>query len=805
MLKNYFKIALRNLWKNKTFSSINLVGLALGITCSLGIFIIVHRESGYDTFHRDYKNIYRIVCDFHYPEGVEYQSGVPFPLPESFRLDFPQIKKVATIFGGYNNQIDIIDDKNHTSEKRFKIETGVFYTNADFFDIFNFKWLAGNPEKVLSEPNQAALTKSVAEKYFGSWQNAIGKTIRKDNNEILQISGIVENPPLNTDFPLQLVISYKTLLNSDYAKKMMGDWGSVTSREQCYIRLPDNEKAGVIKGLGAFRKNHLDADNNSDFYVLQPLTDIHFNEQYGNFTLHTISKKILLSLSLIGIFLLALACINFINLATAQAVRRSREVGIRKVLGSHRLQLGIQFLGETFIIVVAATLLAVVLLGILSPLTEKFLNKQVSMNPLQSPEVFLFSAAIIFVVTLLSGFYPAIIISGFKPIEALKNKITSGNSASGISLRRVLVVFQFMIAQGLIIATLVIISQVRFFQNSSLGFNKDAIITVDLPRDSVSKTKWDVFREELLQNPGVKDVSLSYTAPASRSNDLTDFRFNQNVKDENFEVNLKAGDEEYLKTYKLQLLAGRFYEPSDTPREAIVNETLLKKERISNYKDALAKYIILGKTTLPIVGVVKDFHQGSLRDPIDPLVIVPRKNSYRIAGIKIGPKNISATIQVIGQLFNKEFPAYLFERNFLDESIEKFYIQEKQLSFLLKLFAAVGIFISCIGLYGLILFMTIQRTKEVGVRKILGASVSNIVMLFFKEFIWLIAIAFVIAASVTWYFMNNWLENFAFHTQISWWMILAVGFASVLLAMITVSSQTIKAAVANPVKSLRTE
>ncbi len=804
MIKNYFKTAFRNLWRNKIFSSINLVGLALGIACSLGIFIIVHHESSFDTFHSGYKNIYRIVCDFHYPEGVEHQSGVPFPLAESFRLDFPQIKKVASIFGGYNNQIDVIAEKNQTSKKRFKIENGVFYTNADFFEIFNFKWLAGNAESVLSKPNQAALTKEIAEKYFGTWQNAIGKTIKKDNNELLQISGILENPPANTDFPLQLVISYKTLLNSDYAKRMMTEWGSVTSREQCFIMLPENEKARVMNELSGFRNKHLEANNTTDFYLLQPLNDIHFNEDYGNFSLHTVSKRTLLSMSLIGIFLLALACINFINLATAQAVKRSREVGIRKVLGSRRMQLGFQFLGETFVIVVAATVLALILLAVLSPLTEKILNKPVPMNPVQSPEILLFSVATIFTVTFLSGFYPAIIVSGFKPIQALKNKITS-NSVSGISLRRVLVVLQFVIAQALIIATLVIISQVRFFQNFSLGFNKDAIITVELPRDSISKTKWNVFREELLQKPGVKNVSLSYTAPASRSNDLTDFRFNQNVKDENFEVNLKAGDEEYLKTYKLQLLAGRFYEASDTPREVIVNETLLKKERISNYKDVLGKYIILNKTPLPIVGVVKDFHQGSLRDPIDPVVIVPYKSGYRIAGIKMSTENISPSLQSIEQLFNKEFPAYLFERNFLDESIAKFYEQEKQLSLLLKLFAGIGIFISCIGLYGLILFMTIQRIKEVGIRKVLGANVANIVMLFFREFIWLIAIAFVIAASVTWYFMNNWLDNFAYHTQISWWMVLCVGFASVLLAIITVSTQTIKTALANPVKSLKTE
>ncbi|MBS1934476.1 MAG: ABC transporter permease, partial [Bacteroidetes bacterium] len=495
MLKNYFKIAIRNLWKNKVFSLINLAGLALGIACSLRIFIILKHESGFDTFHNDYKNIYRVVSDLKFPEGEEHQSGVPFPLADAFRVDFPQVKEVASITGGYNNQIDIVDGQNTTNEKRFKIETGVFYANPDFFKIFNFKWISGDAQTVLSKPNSAALTKDVAEKYFGNWQNAIGKMLKKDNNELVQVEGIIDNPPANTDFPLQLVISYITFANSDNGKRL-DNWGSITSRLQCYIKLKDAKEAGNIEtGLLSFRKKHLDAGNTTDFYVLQPLRDIHFNDQYGNYSLHTVSKKTLFSLSSIGIFLLVLACINFVNLATAQAVKRSREVGIRKVLGSRRMQLGVQFLGETFVLVAAATVLALGLLAILSPLTEKILSKPVPMNPFQLPGILLFSLLLVFVVTFFAGFYPAIIVSGFRPIEALKNKISSGNT-SGISLRRVLVIAQFVIAQGLIIATLVIISQVKFFQNSPIGFNKNSVVTVSLPTDSTSRARWSDFRQQ---------------------------------------------------------------------------------------------------------------------------------------------------------------------------------------------------------------------------------------------------------------------------------------------------------------------
>src|SRR5450432_1300210 len=466
MITNYFKIAFRNIWKNKVFSLINLVDLALGIACSLGIFMIVSYESNFDTFHANYKNIYRVVTDFHYPEGVEHQSGVPLPLPASLKLDFPGIKQVATVFGGYNSQIDVLNENNSSSEKKFKIETGVFYVNPDFFDAFDFKWLSGDPHAVLSKPNQAALTRDIADLYFGSWQNAIGKTIKKDNNELLQVSGIIENPPANTDLPLKIVISYVTFQRSDYAKPLLNNWGSISSRAQCFISLSNTQDRGrIIGGLPAFTKKNLGSNNTTDFYTLQPLRDVHFNEQYGNFSLHTISKKTLLTLSLTGIFLLVLACINFINLATAQAVRRSREVGIRKVLGSRRWQLALQFIGETFLIVLSATLLAIALLSLLAPLTGKILSRHVPMNPLQSPVAIIFILVVIFSVTILSGFYPAVIISGFKPVQALKNKIAS-NRNEGISLRRVLVVTQFMIAQGLIIATLIIIVQIKFFQNA---------------------------------------------------------------------------------------------------------------------------------------------------------------------------------------------------------------------------------------------------------------------------------------------------------------------------------------------------
>ncbi|HXL58630.1 MAG TPA: FtsX-like permease family protein, partial [Chitinophagaceae bacterium] len=725
------------------------------------------------------------------------------PLPDAFKIDFPRTK-VATIFGGSNNQIDVLDEKGNEKGKRFKEEDGVFYASASFFQVFNFKWLYGNPSLILTKPNTAALTKEVAEKYYGSWQNAIGKIIKKDNNELLRINGILENPPVNTDFQLKIVISYPSLESTDYFKRAGTDWGSISSRSQCYILLPQNLSAAKMNAqLLAFRKKYLH-DDNTDYYVLQPLNDIHFNANYGNFSQRTISKETLLSLSLIGIFLLVLGCINFINLATAQAVKRSREVGIRKVLGSQRWQLALQFLGETFCIVLIAAILAIALVTILSPLGSKILDRPISLLPLQSSFVMMFIAVITIVVTFLSGLYPALVISGFQPMQALKNKIES-RVIGGISLRRFLVTAQFVIAQVLIISTIIVVSQMNFFNNASLGFDKDAVLTLELPRDSISQTKWSSFKQQLLQQPGVERVSFSYTPPAGRSTHSTSLRFNQNVKDEDFELNLKLADADFLKTYNLQLIAGRFYEPSDTIREFVVNETFLKKEGIHDPKNAIGKYIIIDDKKAPVVGVVKDFHTSSLRDPIDAVGITTFKANYRVAAIKFDSQSAISSLQNIEKIFNSDFPAYIFEHQFLDETIARFYDQEERLSNVFKIFAAIGIFISCIGLYGLIFFMSVQRVKEVGVRKVLGASVISIVMLFFKEFLWLMGVAFIIASSASWYFMNQWLQNYAYRINISWWMFVVAAVLALIIVFISVSYQSIKSALTNPVKSLRTE
>jgi ABC-type antimicrobial peptide transport system permease subunit len=503
---------------------------------------------------------------------------------------------------------------------------------------------------------------------------------------------------------------------------------------------------------------------------------------------------------------LLIACVNFINLSTAQAINRAKEISIRKVLGSNKSQLGLQFFSETTLITTGAVIVAILLVLVSLPFIKSVLNLPLSFNIRQNPQILLFLLGITISVIFLSGFYPALILSKFNPVTALKSKFNAGRS-KGISLRRGLVVLQFVIAQALIIGTFIIVKQMNYFQNASLGYDKETIITVPFPPDSLGRTKLDALKEGLLQRPEIRNVSFSFAPPSNDGNWYSDFKFNNSSKNTEFAANLKWADADYITTYKLPLVAGRNYVKADTAREVLVNEELLKNLGITNSQEAINKEINLwdGGVKASIVGVVKNFNSQSLQEAMAPVIIGNYKNTYRLINLKLQPQNIQNTLAYIEKLWTQTYPDHVYEYQFLDERIAAFYTQERQLSQLYKIFAIIAVFLSCLGLYGLASFMAVQRIKEVGIRKVLGATVGNVVYLFTKEFMWLIGIAFLIAAPLAWYFMNGWLQDFAYRIDISWWIFLIAGLLSLLIALITVSSQAITAAITNPIKSLRTE
>ncbi len=779
----------------------NTIGLAVGIAACLLIFLLVQYETSFDNFHKNKESIYRVVAAIKTRNGMHYSQGSAFPVAEALRIDYPQLEHVARIYGRDNQQITLLNDKANAPERKFK--ENVFFAEPEFFDIFNFPFLAGDSKTALSEINTAVITQETAEKYFGDWHEAIGKFIKYDNDKdkVCKVTGVLKNIPVNTDFPLQVVLSFKTSVGEDGST----DWSNQDGSLNTFVVLPKNFSSRQFDNdLITFVKKYTPAEYANHGYILQPLSNIHYQSEFGTYRGSTFSKVLITALSSIGLFLLIIACINFINLATAQAVNRSKEVGIRKVLGSSKKQLIIQFLSETFLITLASVVIAIMFAFIALPVLNHLL--QISLEIQLSFPLIIFLFSIIIIVTLLSGFYPAIVLSGFNPIKVLKSKFTS-RTAGGLSMRRVLVVFQFTVAQTLIIGTLIVVSQMNFFQNASMGFDKDAIVTVPMANDSARLSKMEVLKTELLQQAGIKNVSISTFSPMDNAGWDGDFKFDNATKKSDFNPDFKWADADYFKTYNIQFIAGRPYYPADTVNGFVVNELMVKKLGFKNPEDILGKRINIfdGKIIAPVVGVVKDFNGSSLKKEMKPVALGSWKLVYRVFNIKIQPQDAKQTLAAIERLWNKTYPDFVYEYQFLDDKIASFYKQENQLSQLFKIFAGIAIFISCLGLYGFVSFMAEQRTKEVGIRKVLGASVSGIVYLFSKEFTMLIGVAFLIATPLAYFFMHKWLQHFAYRIDMGVGIFLLTILISEMIAWITVGYKAIKAAIANPVNSLRTE
>jgi putative ABC transport system permease protein len=627
MFRNYLKTAFRNLERNKSYAAINVFGLAIGIGACLLIFLVLRFETSFDKFHPKKDHIYRIGSKFYTQDGIDYSAGVSFPVGPALRLDFPQIKEVASIYKSGDDQITIEND----GKENKKFNSDVYYAEPQFFSMFNFGWLAGDPKTVLNQPASAALTQEVAEKYFGDWHAAIGKTIkyRHDNTQVYKINGILKNPPPNTDFPLGIVVSYATLKTRNL-NNQLNDWVSTFGGAYTFVVLPDNYPVDKFdKELDAFAKKHKAAEYTKDAYIAQPLSEVHTDDRFGNFGTHVFSPSLVTALTLIGIFLIIIACVNFINLATAQAVNRAKEVGVRKVLGSNRKQLAFQFLIESAVITLAAIFVGLLISKLVLPFLNDLLEVKMEVNFESAPVFILFLVIVFIVVTFLSGFYPAMVLSRFNPVTALKSKIST-STVGGISLRRALVVLQFVIAHILIIGTLIVVSQMNYFRNASLGFDKAEIITVPVPGDSMSRLQIDYLRNKFSQNAAIKNVSFSYSSPSANGNWNSDFKFDHATQNTNFSANLKWADVDYFKTYSMKFVAGRPYYPADTVREFVVNETLLKKLGITDPKQAIGKQINFwdGKKVGEIVGVVRDFNAYSLREPMAPVVLSTWKDVY---------------------------------------------------------------------------------------------------------------------------------------------------------------------------------
>lgn len=819
MFRNYFITALRNFRRNAVFSAINVIGLAIGISAALVIYLIVSYDFSFDKFEQDGDRIYRVVSDMKFPDNDFKNSGVPLPFVPAVQKDLTGIESVMPLSMLYQTDVHI-DVPGNGTPGLFKKQKDIAYVDNQYFKMLSYEWLAGSPQNALTEPHTTVLTESRAKTYFPNDDvtKDIGKVITYDTIKAT-ITGIVKDLNKTTDFTFKEFISYATIPSTQFTDP--GQWGSVSSSDQVFIKLNKNvSPASVNKQAQQLMNSKLDKNNLPNILWLQPLADMHFNNDYGNFDQRLANKSTLYGLLAVAAILLLLGCINFVNLTTAQAVKRAKEIGIRKTMGSSKSQLIFQFLSETFLLTLTATILSILLVPWIIQLFADFIPPAISFNMLATAKVILFMAALVVVVSLLSGFYPSMVLSGYNPVQVLKNSTAGGSgNTRRLWIRKSLTVTQFVFAQTFIIAALIVGNQIQYVMHKDLGFKKDGIITFETPfamaefSDSAASAKAMQTRKVLLQQlrslPGIENACIAGAPPATAGTSMQTMKFNDGKKDIETTVEIKYADNDFFKLYHMQLAAGRFLKTDDTLTEYVINESYAKFLGFKNAADAIGKRIQRNKDGTPIVGVVKDFYSQSLRSEIKPLVFasMPRMESELHVALK--PETTAGdwknTIAKIEKDFKEIYPAEDFSCKFFDERIADFYENEQHTSTLLAWTTGLATIISCLGLLGLAIYTTNQRTKEIGIRKVLGATILQIVNLVSVDFLKLVVLAFVIAAPIAWWGVNKWLQDFAYHASISAWLFVAAGFLMIIVAVITLSFQTIRAARANPVNSLRAE
>ena len=796
------KRIVRSLWRYKSFSIINFLGLSIGIAAIMILFLIANYEKSFDKLHSDRDNIYRVVGQREQGGDAIFESAVPYPTAKFLRAEYSGV--IATQIN-FDNDRDIkIGDQAPFAEKNIVFADSLFFKVMDYSSIKNF-WLSGNPADAMTGPNKAVLTESTAKKYFGN-VDPVGKTFRISNKADVTVVGLVKDIPTTTHLPANLFISFATLTKDFMAGIDLDNW-DFTSNGYCYIKLPGDEAVpAVTNGLNAvIQKNAISEIAKKRKFSLQPISAIHFDEVYSSPN-YTVSSKYLQMLLLLGVFILLIACINYVNLSTSLAFLKSKEIGIRKTIGASRKQLFFYYLTETLFITSVATIIGIGIVIVSLPYVNQLLDKSIELGQLLTPKFVIGALLSLVVMSFLSGAYPAIVLSGFNPILSLKNQFIIPKQSSAI-LRKSLVIFQFTTSIVLIICTIVIARQVNYFKNKSLGFNKEAVLEVGLPESD--STRIENFRVLLQNQAGIRSLSFCLGAPVSDNGLNTSFKAPELSENTEYNIKVMPADKNYLQTYDLKLLAGRWFFPSEEKNlgtAVVINEATAKQ---LGYKpsDAIGKKITIGLNSMspPVIGVVKDFHTNSLHKAITAACITPFPYFYYAAGIRVDPNNVRQSLSTIESAFRKVYPNDVYTFNFIDETLAKRYDQENRDYSLFKAFAVISIFICCIGLWGLIAFVVVRKTKEIGIRKVLGASATGIVGLLSKDFLRLVIIALVIASPVAWYFMNRWLENFVYRIDISWWMFLLAGVLAILIAVLTISFQAIRAAVRNPVKSLRTE
>jgi putative ABC transport system permease protein len=810
MIRNYVKTAYRNLSRNKGFTALNVLGLSVGVAASLLLFMVVRYELSFDKFHTNHDRIYRVVRKQLYPSGQEdLSSGNPLPVVAALKADIPQFEKVVPVFGTFDPQVTVLGSDPNSADLSFKFieEDEGLLVGPEFFGLFDYGWLVGSP-KVLAEPNVVVLSRKYAEKYFKDVQHAVGKYLKINNITTMRVAGVLEDAPATTDFPLNLVISYesKRARPDLFGFGQFDSWGSTSSNDQVFVLLPENFTVASANALlEKFSRKHYDERKERDkkTHLLSPLTDVHHDERLDNLKGKVVPRQRIRNIALVGALLLLMACINFINIYSALASRRAKEVGVRKVLGSQKNQLVAQFLTETFLVVFISMVVGIGLAYAGLPLLENTFSVPADPALYFTPELALYLTGFLVVITLLSGLYPSLILSSFSPLSIFRKRMPN-SWLGGLSVRQSLIVFQFSTALVLIISTVINLRQMEYLSKLDLGFVKEGVYNFTV--DTEYRSRYQSLRNELLQLPGVSSVSFSSDQPSSGNNWQSNFAFTKISEDEDFSLSMKMADGDYFATYGLQFLAGGPYATTDTLPRYVVNEALLKKLGIRDPGSVIGRNIRLGNSKpAPIVGVVRNFHTYSARDEIAPILIRTYEQFYWSGAVRIQSQNLARTVENVKAVYERIFPEVPFIGTFYEERIENYYQAERQMGLLYRTFAGLTVFIACLGLFGLAAFTAEQRTKEIGVRKVLGASVPGLVALLSKDFLKLVLIAIVIASPVAWYLMRAWMADFRYQVGVEWWVFGVAALLALTVAFLTVSFQAVKAALTDPVKSLKSE
>jgi putative ABC transport system permease protein len=810
MIRNYFKIAWRNLLKNKGFTAINIIGLSLGIGCFVMISMFVIDELSYDLHHEKAESIYRINSDVIFG-GTEMSMAVSSdPMGETLKNDYPEVEQYVRLYA--SNGSKLIKKGNE-----FINESAITHADSTLFDVFTLPAIIGDTKTALTEPNTVVLTKTAAKRYFGSAELAIGEMLETDDNDktLYKVTAVIEDIPKNSHFNFDFFFS---MANVDY------NFGNFLSHNfHTYVLLKEgtdykafnkNFVAVIDKYLLPQAAQFMEIKSMADFeasgnkieYSLIPLTDIHLHSSRGIELSPNGNIQYVYIFSAAALFILLIACINFMNLTTARSSGRAKEVGIRKVLGSEKKSLIWQFLTESTLIAGLALIVGLVFVWLSLGWFNGISGKEMLLGSLLSPKFLIFLFLLPFVVGGLAGAYPAFFLSSFKPIKVLKGKLSTGHKKN--TLRNFLVVFQFATSIILIVGTIVIYKQINHIQSTNVGFNKDQVLVVN--NSGLNRETRQSLKNEIEQLTEVKSASFAGFLPVSSSSRSDTTFSTETVMTESNGFNMQYWnvDYDYLETIGMEMKEGRNFsrEFGSDSTGIILNETAVK---LTGYENPIGKKIYSADrennvSAITIIGVVKNFNYSSLRENVGALSFVLGNNSWETA-YRFNTSDVSGLISTIENKYKAAAPGMPFQYEFLDEAFENMYRQERRVGTVALAFALLAIIIACLGLFGLATYIAEQRTKEIGIRKVLGASVTNIVRMLSTDFVKLVMLAFVIATPIAWWFMNTWLQDFAFRIELNWWIFAITGVVALIIALITLSFQAIRAAIANPVKSLKTE